>query len=34
MGIVTQEEGDTATEIARSVRGVKRVVKVFEYTSN
>ena len=34
MGIVTQEEGDTATEIARSVRGVKRVVKVFEYTSS
>ena len=34
MGIVTREEGDTATEIARSVRGVKRVVKVFEYTSS
>lgn len=33
MGIVTQDEADKATEVARSVRGVKRVVKVFEYTS-
>ncbi len=33
MGIVTQEEGDKATELARSVRGVARVVKVFEYVS-
>ncbi len=33
MGIVTQSEGDKATEIAQKVRGVKRVVKVFEYTT-
>ena len=31
MGIVTQAEALGATEIARSVRGVSRVVKVFEY---
>lgn len=31
MGIVTRDEGDRATEIAQNVRGVKRVVKVFEY---
>jgi len=31
MGIVTREEGEKATELARTVRGVKRVVKVFEY---
>jgi len=31
MGIVTQEEASRATEIARKVRGVARVVKVFEY---
>lgn len=31
MGIVTQLEGDKATEHAQTVRGVKRVVKVFEY---
>lgn len=31
MGIVTREEADKATELARSVRGVARVVKVFEY---
>jgi len=34
MGIVTQDEGDKVTEVARSVRGVKRVVKVFEYTTS
>lgn len=33
MGIVTQEEGDKATELARAVRGVARVVKVFEYVT-
>lgn len=33
MGIVTREEGDKATELAQTVRGVKRVVKVFEYQS-
>jgi len=32
MGIVTQEEAEKATEIAKTTRGVKRVVKVFEYT--
>lgn len=33
MGIVTAEEADAATQIASSIRGVVRVVKVFEYTS-
>jgi len=32
MGLVTRAEAHTATEIARNVGGVKRVVKVFEYT--
>jgi len=31
MGIVTQAEADKATELARTVKGVTRVVKVFEY---
>lgn len=31
MGIVTREEGQTATDVARKVKGVARVVKVFEY---
>ena len=31
MGILTQDEASRATEIARKVRGVARVVKVFEY---
>lgn len=31
MGIVTKDEADKATELARTIRGVKRVVKVFEY---
>lgn len=31
MGIVSEEEGGRATELAQTVRGVKRVVKVFEY---
>lgn len=31
MGIITQEEATRATEVARKVRGVARVVKVFEY---
>lgn len=31
MGIVTVNEGANATELAQTVRGVKRVVKVFEY---
>lgn len=33
MGIVTEEEAQSATDVARSVRGVARVVKVFEYTN-
>ena len=33
MGIVTEEEATRATELARTVKGVARVVKVFEYTS-
>jgi len=32
MGIVSHEEDEAATEIARSVAGVDKVVKVFEYT--
>lgn len=31
MGIVTKEEGDAATEVARTTSGVSRVIKVFEY---
>ncbi len=31
MGIVTRAEADKATELTQTVRGVKRVVKVFEY---
>ena len=31
MGIVTREEADAATELARTTSGVARVVKVFEY---
>jgi len=33
MGIVTQDEAQRATEIARNIGGVVRVVKVFEYTN-
>lgn len=32
LGIVTPDEADRATEIARTVRGVSRVVRVFEIT--
>jgi osmotically-inducible protein OsmY len=32
MGLVTAAEADQATNVASSVRGVVRVVKVFEYT--
>jgi osmotically-inducible protein OsmY len=32
MGIVSHEEDAAATEIARNVGGVEKVVKVFEYT--
>ncbi len=31
MGIVTKEEGEAATDVARTTSGVSRVVKVFEY---
>ena len=31
MGIVKKQEGDAATEVARTTSGVKRVVRVFEY---
>ncbi len=31
MGIVTREEAEKATQYTQTVRGVKRVVKVFEY---
>jgi len=31
MGIVKRAEADSATEVARTTRGVKRVVRVFEY---
>jgi len=31
MGIVTKQEGDAATEVARTTSGVSRIVRVFEY---
>jgi osmotically-inducible protein OsmY len=31
LGIVDRQEGDRATNLARSVGGVQRVVNVFEY---
>lgn len=31
MGLVTQKEADAATEVARRVGGVQRVVRIFEY---
>jgi len=31
MGLVTKKEADDATNIARGVGGVKKVVRVFEY---
>ena len=31
MGLVTRSEADAATNVARQVGGVQRVVKVFEY---
>jgi osmotically-inducible protein OsmY len=31
MGLVTQAEADLAVEITRSVTGVRKIVKVFEY---
>ena len=32
MGLVTQKEGELAAEATRTVGGIKRVVKLFEYT--
>jgi len=34
LGLVTQAEGEAAAEIARTSKGVQRVVKVFEYIDN
>jgi osmotically-inducible protein OsmY len=31
MGIVTEQEGSDATEVARTTGGVRKVVKIFEY---
>ena len=31
MGRVTQREGDVATDVTKSVAGVQKVVKLFEY---
>jgi len=31
MGLVTQQEGNLAAELARNVSGVKQVIKAFEY---
>ena len=31
MGLVTREQADKVTEIARTTDGVKKVVKLFEY---
>ncbi|MEP6996978.1 MAG: BON domain-containing protein [Betaproteobacteria bacterium] len=33
MGVVRRDEGDAAAETARTISGVQRVVKVFEYIS-
>jgi osmotically-inducible protein OsmY len=34
MGLVTQQEAEKATEIARSARGVEKVVRIFELISD
>jgi osmotically-inducible protein OsmY len=34
MGLVTQAEADLAVEITRSVTGVRKIVKVFEYVGS
>ncbi|MBT8076672.1 MAG: BON domain-containing protein, partial [Gammaproteobacteria bacterium] len=31
MGMVTREEGDAVAEVIRNIRGVERVVKIFDY---
>jgi osmotically-inducible protein OsmY len=33
LGLVSQREGEAATEVARSTNGVQKVVRVFEYVS-
>ena len=33
MGLVTQEEGKDAADVASTTGGVRKVVKVFEYTN-
>ena len=33
MGIVSHEQGDATAEIARQVSGVRKVVKIFQYTA-
>jgi len=33
MGLVTRKEGDDATEIARAIGGVQKVIRVFEYVT-
>lgn len=33
MGLVTEKEGNAATEVARTTNGVQKVVRVFEYIS-
>lgn len=32
MGLVTRKEGDAVAEIVRNIRGVDKVVKIFDYT--
>lgn len=32
MGLVTHQQGDQVAEIVRNIRGVTKVVKIFEYT--
>jgi len=34
MGMVTQQEADAATQVARTTDGVKKVVRVFEYIND
>ena len=31
MGVLSRQQGDAAAEVARSIFGVQKVVKVFEY---
>ena len=32
MGMVSQKEGEAVAEVVRNIRGVEKVVKVFDYT--